>query len=277
MAVDTARVLRVSAPVFQEIVKRSGVNWQRLVAVNSRRLPGFPPRCARTSPERTWSVGSARLGHGPSLPRLAHSDGFPFSRSAASRAGRKCRGCARGPTTTAARAAVLISRACSPGESGVASLPAVAAPARMGRARGVWPCPQGGGFGNRRRATAFLAPKDSVGQIPRSAPSSAAGPRNRRAESGFTCLAEAAAPRRNESSRAGVRSVRRGGRGGRACRRDRGDAHGGATHAACGRGRRVGWRALRNAQGLRVVSNVARNALILLDTRRRRGRGEQRG
>ena len=46
--------------VFQEIVKRSGVNWQRLVAVNSRRLPGFPPRCARTSPDRTWSVGSAR-------------------------------------------------------------------------------------------------------------------------------------------------------------------------------------------------------------------------
>jgi hypothetical protein len=38
--------------------------------------------------------------------------------------------------------------------------------------------------------------------------------------------------------------------------------------------RQVGW---INAQGLRVVSNVARNALILLDTRRRRSRGEQRG
>src|ERR1017187_5868487 len=84
-------------------------------------------------------------------------------------------------------------------------------------------------------------------------------------------------PARTSRASAGVRSVRRGGRGGRACRRDRGDAHGGATHAACGRGRRVGWRALRNAQGLLVVSNVARDALILLDTRRRRGRGEQRG
>jgi hypothetical protein len=40
----------------------------------------------------------------------------------------KCRGCARGPTTTAARAAALVSRGCSPDESGVASLAAGAAP-----------------------------------------------------------------------------------------------------------------------------------------------------
>ena len=33
--------------------KRSGVDRQRLVAVNSGRLPGFHPRCARTSPDRT--------------------------------------------------------------------------------------------------------------------------------------------------------------------------------------------------------------------------------
>ena len=41
---------------------------------------------------------------------------------------RKCRGCARGPTTTAASAAALVSRGCSPGESGVAGLAAAAAP-----------------------------------------------------------------------------------------------------------------------------------------------------
>jgi hypothetical protein len=40
----------------------------------------------------------------------------------------KCRGCARGPTARAAHAATLISRGCSPGESGVAGL-AVAHPA----------------------------------------------------------------------------------------------------------------------------------------------------
>src|ERR1035441_8539805 len=32
----------------------------------------------------------------------------------------KCRRCTRGPTATASRAATLISRGCSPGESGVA-------------------------------------------------------------------------------------------------------------------------------------------------------------
>ena len=41
-----------------------------------------------------------------------------------SRGGWKCLGCARGPTTTAARAATLVSRDCSPGESGVAGLAA---------------------------------------------------------------------------------------------------------------------------------------------------------
>src|ERR1017187_10269979 len=38
-------------------------------------------------------------------------------------------------------------------------------------------------------------------------------------------------PARTSRAHDGVRSVRRGGRGGRACRRDRGDAHGGATRS----------------------------------------------
>ena len=50
----------------------------------------------------------AELGdvHTPSIAHLfvaAPAREFGFSRSAASRAGRKWRGCARGPTTTAAR------------------------------------------------------------------------------------------------------------------------------------------------------------------------------
>ena len=40
----------------------------------------------------------------------------------------KCRGCARGPTATAARAKAFVSRGCSPDESGVARLAAAAAP-----------------------------------------------------------------------------------------------------------------------------------------------------
>ena len=94
--------------------KRSGVHRQRLVAVDTAGecqdslhgalvLPHVEPR----------AVDRSRPGHEPSLPRLAHADGFPFSRFAHRRdvraAGRKCRGCARGPTTTAARAAALVS------------------------------------------------------------------------------------------------------------------------------------------------------------------------
>ena len=77
-----------------------------------------------------------------------------------SRAGRKCRGCARGPTTTAASDAALVSRACSPGERGVASLAAavVAKLARREIAREFEPFVVGGaGCGRRtgslRRAT----------------------------------------------------------------------------------------------------------------------------
>ena len=44
-----------------------------------------------------------------------------------SRGVQKCRGFPRGPTTTAAHAAELVSRGCSPGESGVAGLAAAAA------------------------------------------------------------------------------------------------------------------------------------------------------
>ena len=48
---------------------------------------------------------------------------------------RKCRGCARRPTTTAARAAALVSRGCSPGESGVAGSPRPSRLARVAPAR----------------------------------------------------------------------------------------------------------------------------------------------
>jgi hypothetical protein len=57
-------------------------------------------------------------------------------RAPAQRSGgvRKCRGCARGPTTTAASGATLISRGCSPGASVVASLAAAVAPVRTSQA-----------------------------------------------------------------------------------------------------------------------------------------------
>src|ERR1035438_5250570 len=96
--------------------KRSGVHRQRLVAVDTAGECQDSLHGALVLPLiEPGALDRPGPGHGPSLPRLAHADGFPFSRSAASRAGRKCRGCARGPTTTAARAAVLISRACSAG------------------------------------------------------------------------------------------------------------------------------------------------------------------
>jgi hypothetical protein len=41
------------------------------------------PRCARTSHVEPRAVDRPGPGHAPSLPRLAHADGFPFSRSAA--------------------------------------------------------------------------------------------------------------------------------------------------------------------------------------------------
>ena len=47
--------------VFRESVKK--IRCRSAAAGGSgysRRVPGFPPRCARTSPCRTWSVGSAR-------------------------------------------------------------------------------------------------------------------------------------------------------------------------------------------------------------------------
>src|ERR1039458_2155282 len=59
------------------------------------------------------AVDRSRACGEPSLPRLAHADGFPFLRSAdlrgVARGVRQCRGCARGPTATAARAAALVS------------------------------------------------------------------------------------------------------------------------------------------------------------------------
>jgi len=174
------------------------------------RDPPTPSSCTkppspRTSPGRTpLSALSCPAGRG--VTRRSHPDPALLPVGRGVRAGGRPR-CARGPTTTAARAAALVSRGCSPGESGVASLAAAAArPARVEPAREFEPGVAAGARAGGERA-----------------------------------------------------------------------AHGGATRAACGRGRRVGWRALRNAQGLRVVSNVARNALILLDTRRRRGRRKQRG
>src|ERR1039458_5908667 len=118
--------------------KRSGVHRQRLVAVDTAGECQDSLHGALVLPLiEPGALDRPGPGHGPSLPSLAHADGFPFSRSAASRAGRKCRGCARGPTTTAA----LVSRGCSPGASVVASLAAAAAPTRTSgaspRARSV--------------------------------------------------------------------------------------------------------------------------------------------
>ena len=71
-----------------------------------------------------------RVGASTSVKSRAQCGPRPFSRSAHRRdvcpGGRKYRGCARGPTT-AARAAVLVSCGCSPGESGVAGLAAAVA------------------------------------------------------------------------------------------------------------------------------------------------------
>jgi hypothetical protein len=150
-----------------------------------------------------------------------------------------------------------------------------------GDARGVWPRRGSGrvrksddvGWRSTRRgldgtAPTFCAPaRAEVGavarqQVPRTPPDRA----------GFAVLAAGRPAASHESSQRGSSSRTSRRARGHACRRDRGDAHGGATRAACGRGRRVGWMALRNAQGLRVVCNVARNALILLDIRRRRDR-----
>ena len=60
-----------------------------------------------------------------------------------SRGGWKCLGCARGPTTTAARAATLVSRDCSPGESGVAGLAAGVTSGQISRPLGERPVPAG--------------------------------------------------------------------------------------------------------------------------------------
>ena len=131
--------------------KRSGVDRQRLVAVNSGRLPGFHPRCARTSPDRTWSVGSARP-RSRAIPPTPRPRGR-LSVLAFCGVARGGSAAGDGPTTTAARAAALVSRACSPGESGVDGLAAAASPARAsGVNAGVRAARRGGRPGRRERA-----------------------------------------------------------------------------------------------------------------------------
>jgi hypothetical protein len=75
---------------------------------------------------------------------------------------RKCRGCARGPTTTAASAAALVSRGCSPDESGLPDSPR-SVPARASgaspRVRSVRRRGRGGGRagGSEQRLAAARA------------------------------------------------------------------------------------------------------------------------
>src|ERR1019366_5550526 len=109
---------------------------QRLVAVDAAGecqdslhgalvLPHVEPR----------AVDRSRPGHGPSLPRLAHAGGFPFSRSAHRHRVRARGGSGAGALAGRLRRRRASSRGCWPGESGVASLPAAAPPASPSRAR----------------------------------------------------------------------------------------------------------------------------------------------